>query len=389
MKEEQAALVLTPNRAFITPKIYFRGFFMVYRQNNDIAYMKLALKLASKGSKRVFPNPMVGAVIVNNGKIVGRGYHRYFGGPHAEIYALEQAGDLAKHATLYVTLEPCAHWGKTPPCSDMLIRAGIGRVVAASGDPNPKTAGKGFKKLVEHGVKVDKNLLKAEAHRQNCAYFERFSSGQPHVLVKAAMSLDGKICTRTGDSKWISGESSRKLVHELRSNRDAVIVGINTVLKDNPLLTSHGLGKNPVRVVIDPDFKIPLTAKILNSDAPTIIFGRLKHKVKLEALNKLGVITVICPNKNRINFKYIINILNKMSIYSLLIEGGGETIAAAFEDKVVDEIMMFLSPIIIGGREAKTPVEGFGKALVSNAINVSRLKTRRIGKDILLTAKVR
>ena len=350
--------------------------------------MKLAMKLAAKGAKRVFPNPMVGAVIVNKGKIIGKGYHRYFGGPHAEIYAIAQAGTRARGATLYVTLEPCTHWGKTPPCADMIINAGIRRVVAACKDPNPKASGKGFKKLSENGVIVTKNLLRASAVNQNSAYFARFSIGRGHVIFKAAMSLDGKICTRTGDSKWISGERSRKLVHELRSRQDAVIVGINTVFRDNPLLTSHGLGKNPVRVVIDPALGIPLTSRVLNNAAPTVIFTQAKPKGKLKALKRRGVIPIIFPKQGKINFKYIINELNKMSIYSVLIEGGGETIASALDDGVVDELMLFISPKIIGGRGAKTPVEGLGKALVSKAVKINGMKLRKIGKDILVTGKV-
>jgi len=355
----------------------------------DKKFMNMAFDLAQQGAAKVFPNPMVGAVLVKNGKIIGKGWHKRFGGPHAEIYAIEQAGGKAKGADLYVTLEPCTHWGKTPPCADKIIEAGICRVIAASIDPNPKASGKGLAKLSKAGIKVERDLLRTRALHQNSAYFSRFRQNQSLVTVKAAMSLDGKICTRTGDSKWISNETSRKLVHTLRSQHDAVLVGINTVIHDNPWLTSHGMGKNPVRVIIDPDLRIPLTSHVLDNKAPTVIFSASKTKAKNSALKQLGIFVINQYGKSIIGFKHILKELSKMSIYSILIEGGGETIASAIDAGVVDKLKLFISPKIIGGRDAKTPVEGFGTTLVSKAKHVKNLTVRKIGNDLLVSGDLK
>jgi diaminohydroxyphosphoribosylaminopyrimidine deaminase/5-amino-6-(5-phosphoribosylamino)uracil reductase len=351
--------------------------------------MKTALKLAAKGAQSVFPNPMVGAVVVKDGRIVGRGWHGYFGGPHAEIHALKEAGPKARGATLYVTLEPCSHWGKTPPCTDTIIRAGITRVVAASNDPNPKASGKGFSALRAKGIGITAGILKKQAHELNAAYYGRFRGAGRRVIVKAAMSLDGKICTRTGDSKWISSKRSRKLVHKLRSRVDAIVVGVSTIIKDDPELTSHGLGRDPLRVIIDPQLRIPLKSKVLSGAAPKIIFtASTKPKAKLEALKQRSAIVKFLGKGVRFDFKRVIKELAIMSIYSVLIEGGGETIASAIESGAVDEIMLFISPIIVGGRDAKTPVEGTGVPMISLSRRITNMRVSRIGPDLMLTGKV-
>lgn len=358
--------------------------------NQDIQFMKTALKLAAKGAQSVFPNPMVGAVVVKDGKTLGRGWHNCFGGPHAEIFALEEAGLKARGATLYVTLEPCAHWGKTPPCAEAIIKAGITRVVAASKDPNPKTSGKGFAVLRAKGIKITENLLNRQALTLNAAYYARFNNEGKRVIVKAAMSLDGKICSRTGDSKWISSERSRRLVHRLRSRVDAILVGVNTVIKDNPELTSHGMGKDPVRVVLDPKLRIPLNSKLLSGKAPIIIFtASTKPKAKLEALKKRSAVVKYLGNRARFDFKRVIKELSIMSLYSILIEGGGETIASALDSGAVDEIIIFVSPVIIGGRQAKTPVEGAGALKVCLGRRIKAMKAVKVGPDLMITGKVK
>ncbi|MHB9155231.1 MAG: bifunctional diaminohydroxyphosphoribosylaminopyrimidine deaminase/5-amino-6-(5-phosphoribosylamino)uracil reductase RibD [Endomicrobiales bacterium] len=362
---------------------------MKKKKNIDAVYMRKALTLARKGAGRVSPNPMVGCVIVSDGKVVGRGFHEYFGGPHAEINALAMAGEAARNATMYITLEPCDHWGKTPPCTGAIIKAGIRRVVAAIPDPNPRTAEKGFKKLASHGIIADQGILEKEAEQLNRQYASSFGDPRTHVVVKAAMSLDGKIASRTGDSKWITGEKARKYVHRLRSRMDGILVGINTVIKDDPALTSHGQGKNPVRIIIDPGLRIPLKSKVLDSSAPTVIFhAALKAKAKLEELRKKRILLIEMPaRKKDINFKQVVKKLDKMSIYKILIEGGGETVSRALKAGVVDEVMFFISPKIIGGREAKTPVEGRGVSRVADALSLKDCKVIFFGRDILVTGK--
>jgi diaminohydroxyphosphoribosylaminopyrimidine deaminase/5-amino-6-(5-phosphoribosylamino)uracil reductase len=357
----------------------------------DRKFMSMALKLARKGGSRTFPNPMVGAVIVKDGKVAGKGYHQFYGGPHAEVYALREAGSRARNAKMYVTLEPCSHYGKTPPCADAIIKAGVQTVYIGMKDPNPLVSGRGINKLIYNSIKTHVGLLEKEIKTQNKDYLKHISTDKKRVLVKAAMTLDGKIATYRGDSKWISGRKSRDFVHKLRARVDGILVGINTVLKDNPALTSHGRGKNPVRIIIDPGLKIPYSARVLDGKAPTIVFhGSKIVKAKLELLKKKGVI--LCPMKEKsgkINFKYIINKLNKMSINSILIEGGGETIGAAFEDGVVNEINLFIAPKIIRGSNAKSPVEGLGIAKIANAIKVKNWKIRRFGPDFMISGVIK
>lgn len=357
----------------------------------DLTYMRMTLKLAGKGSHRVFPNPMVGCVIVNKGKIVGKGFHEYFGGPHAEINALSNAGNRAFGATLYVNLEPCNHWGKTPPCTHSIIKSGIKRVVASMTDPNPEIKEMGFKELTRSGIEVTKGIMKKQAKKLNSQYIKSLRKRKSYVIVKTAISLDGKIASKTGDSKWISSDKSREYVHKLRSEVDAVLVGVHTIIRDNPELTSHGKGKNPIRVIIDPNLRIPLKSKILRDSFPRVlIYSSKKLKEKLEVLRKKCIILIYLPKKGRvINFKYIIKKLATLSIYRILIEGGGETIANALRSGVVNELICFVAPIIIGGRDAPTFVEGEGISRVYNAIKISGLKVRKSGNDLMITGKIK
>ena len=359
--------------------------------NSNLKFMKMAIHLALKGGNRTFPNPKVGAVIVKDGKVIGKGYHQFYGGPHAEVYALREAGNKARNADMYVTLEPCNHYGKTPPCADALIKAGIKTVYIGMKDPNPLVCGSGIKKLIDNSIKISVGLLESEVKTINKEYLNRIIHDKKHVIVKAAMTVDGKIASYTGDSKWISSPKSREFVHKLRAKVDGILVGLNTVLKDNPELTSHGQGKNPVRILIDPTLQIPVSANVFDNKAPTIVFHRpVKLKAKLELLKKKGIITVMLSEKHkRINFKYIINELNNMSVNSILIEGGGETIAAAFEARVVNEINLFIAPKIIGGRNAKSPVEGLGIPKIANAIRVKNWKIARFGPDFMISGVIK
>jgi len=360
--------------------------------NTDKRYMELCLKLAKKGVEKASPNPMVGAVIVKDGKIVRKGYHRYFGGAHAEIKALKRAKGKANDAIMYINLEPCCHWGKTPPCVPEIIRAGIKKVVIAMKDPNPLVNGKGVKQLKVKGVRCKVGVLEKEAKELNRAYIKFITQKMPYVILKTAMSLDGKIATSTGESKWITSPVAREYVHRLRAEVDVVLVGINTIIKDNPLLTTHNQGCNPLRVVIDPDLQIPLGSRVLNKKAKTLIFttgNQKNNSSKMQILKKGGIKILSLAAKNgRINFKQIMQELAKMNISSVLIEGGGKTNTYALEDKVVDEVMFFIAPKIIGGRDALTPVEGKGIKILSQVLRIKNLSIEKIGSDFLLKGKI-
>ncbi len=360
------------------------------RRSRDMGFMRLALALATKGRGKVHPNPLVGCVIVNNDRIVGRGYHEYFGGPHAEINALKEASEKAVGSTLYVTLEPCNHSGKTPPCTDAIIKAGVSRVVAAVRDPNPKMNGRGLERLRRNSIKVSDGILAKEARKANSSYFKMRRHRGRRVIIKFAMSLDGKIATRTGDSKWISSDASREYVHRFRADVDGVIVGANTGVRDDPGLTSHGMGRNPVRIVIDPRLRVPLNRRLFDGTAPTILFhSSTTMSRKLTALRKKRILTVRLPQRNgKMKFQDIIAKLHDYSIFKVFIEGGGETIASALTGGVVTDILVFIAPKIIGGKSAITPVEGSGVADVKNAVRLLHTNARKIGTDFLLHARV-
>ncbi|MFC1501342.1 bifunctional diaminohydroxyphosphoribosylaminopyrimidine deaminase/5-amino-6-(5-phosphoribosylamino)uracil reductase RibD [Elusimicrobiota bacterium] len=360
-------------------------------KNNDSRYMKIAVCLAKKGLNKVYPNPMVGCVIVNKGRIVGRGHHKQFGGKHAEINALETAGRKALGSTMYVTLEPCSCWGKTPPCTKSITKAGIEKVVIGSIDTNPKNKKMGLEYMKKHGIAVKTGVLSEITDKINPEYNKIFKNRKSRVIVKAAMSIDGKIASRTGDSKWITSKKAREYVHQLRGQFDAIVVGINTVLKDNPGLTSHGKGSSPVKVVIDPGLKIPIKSKIVTNKGYTVIFhSNAKNVSKINQLLKMRVSLVRAQtNTGMISFKFIKEKLFSMGLNKIFVEGGGETIARVLEEEAADEIVFFIAPKIIGGRQAKTSVEGIGIKKISQAINLADLKVKKIGKDFVFRGKIK
>ena len=362
----------------------------------DKKFMNLALELAKSGLGNTSPNPAVGAVIVKNNRIVGQGYHKKAGGPHAEIFALRQARGKTKGATLYVTLEPCSHFGKTPPCTKEIIESRIKNIFVSMVDPNPLNNGRGIRELRNKGIKVKVGLLRDEAEKLNEAFIKLVTKKTPLVTVKIAQSLDGKIATYTGNSKWISGAKSRNYVQRLRAQNDAIMVGINTVLKDNPRLTYRGpiLRKNrPIKIVLDPYLKIPLEAKILSESLtiPTIIATSRKAPLtKVKILEDMGIIVMKIEGKNSlISLKSLMKKLAQLEITSLLIEGGGETIASAFQEKIVDKVLFFLAPKIIGGRTAITSCEGEGIDRINKAIKLEKMEVKRIGQDLLIEAQVK
>lgn len=357
--------------------------------------MKVALELAARGSGRTSPNPMVGAVVVKEGNIVGTGYHLQAGTPHAEIHALNQAGDSARGATLYVTLEPCCHQGRTGPCTEEVIKAGISRVVVATADPNPLVSGSGIKKLRESGIKVTLGIMEEEARELNEVFNKYITTGLPYIVVKAAVSLDGKIATSTGRSKWITGPESRAYAHQLRDSCDAVMVGIGTVLADNPALTARIPGRenrDPVRVILDSRARIPLDARVLSrsSAAPAIIAVTAEAPlIRIEALQRAGAEVLVVNNGPRVNLIELIKLLGRKEITSILVEGGAGIHGSAFAARIVDKVIWFIAPKIFGGADTPGPVGGPGINETSEALGLERVKVCRLGEDICIEGYVK
>ncbi len=357
----------------------------------DQIWMRRALDLAARARGRTSPNPMVGAVLVKDGQLIGEGFHAYAGSDHAEVAALRDAGPAARGATLYVSLEPCCHYGRTPPCVEQILQAGIRRVVAACEDPNPAVSGKGIAALRAAGLSVDVGVLAEEAERLNEAFFTHVRTGRPFVTLKVAASLDGKIATRTGESRWITGESARRRVHQLRNEMDAVLVGIGTVLRDDPLLTTRlGIAdqRDPIRVVVDNLARLPLRAKAVNraSTAPTILaVSQMAPRTKLEALEREGVqVIVVESSPRRVSLERLIEALGKRGILSVMIEGGAEINASALREGVVDKVLVFLAPILIGGKSTPTAVGGDGIESLTQAVRLRDVRIERFDGDILV-----
>lgn len=354
-------------------------------KNRDEIYMARALKLALKGWGLTSPNPMVGAVVVKGGRIIAEGFHERAGGPHAEAAALERAGGRARGATLYVTLEPCCHLKKrTPPCTGAVIRSGVKKVVLAMPDPNPAVSGKGMEELRRAGIEVSAGVLEKQARLLNESYIKFISTGVPFVTLKTAMTLDGKIATSTGESKWITGPGARKLVHRIRSAVDAVLTAAGTVMADDPEMTARIKGgKNPARVVIDPELRSPLSSKIFRTPPATFVVTR---KTLPDALLAAGVKAIHFEGK--LSMKWLLRGLGGMGITSVLIEGGASLNAHAFEEGVVDKVMFFYAPKIIGGRESCPSVAGIGAARLEDAWRLHGLSVKKVGEDILVTGYV-
>jgi diaminohydroxyphosphoribosylaminopyrimidine deaminase/5-amino-6-(5-phosphoribosylamino)uracil reductase len=357
----------------------------------DERFMWMALDLARQGRGKTSPNPMVGAVLVKGGEVVGSGYHQAAGGPHAEVFALRKAGENAAGAVLYVNLEPCSHHGRTAPCTDALIRAGVKKVVAAMEDPNPLVCGKGFQKLEAAGVEVKKGILEHKARQLNEAFIKYITTGLPFVTVKAAISMDGKIATGTGQSRWITGDKARQFVHRLRDHSDAVLVGIETVLADDPLLTTrleNGGGKDPVRVVADSKARLPLDARVVNpgSRARTILATTEEApREKCAALRERGVEIMVLPSRaGRVDPAALLRKLGEREITAVLVEGGGTLNYSLLEAGLIDKLFLFIAPVIFGGRDSPTPFDGEGIASPGEAWDVEALELKQFDRDLLL-----
>ncbi len=359
---------------------------------NDNHYMSLALQLAKGTTGQTSPNPMVGAVIVKDGAIVGIGAHLRAGEPHAEVHALQMAGDQAKGADLYVTLEPCSHHGRTPPCVEAVLKAGIARVVIAVLDPNPLVAGRGAARLREAGVEVIVGVLEEEARRLNEVFFHYITTGRPFVTVKTASTLDGKIATESGDSRWITGEEARKQVHELRRQHDAILVGVNTVIADDPALTVRldGVesGKQPVRIVLDTHLRIPLTARIItDGKAPTWIYtSERSSQEKKAALTEQGVRIITLEAEQKLPIPQVLATLGQRGITSLFVEGGAAVNGSFLEARAIQKIVSYMSVKLVGGGRAPTPFGGAGMEWMGDAVLLRDMELERVGeRDIRIS----
>lgn len=359
----------------------------------DTVYMQRALELAARGTGYVSPNPLVGCVIVKDGRIVGEGYHQRYGGAHAEVHALQAAGAAVQGATLYVTLEPCCHTGKTPPCTEAIVRAGIGRVVVAMRDPNPLVDGGGLARLQKAGVACTVGLCKAEAHRLNEAFVHYITTQRPFVTLKCAITLDGKIATRTGASRWITGPVARELVHRLRHASDAILVGVGTVVQDDPLLTTRlpqGGGVNPLRIVVDSQLRLPLTARVVavESGSRTLI-ATTAHasRARQQQLEARGVEILHCPayDEGGVEIEALWRMLGARGITSVLVEGGATLSATLLRRRLIDKALFFVAPRIIGG-DGISVIGACGVETMDQAICLHHMTSRHVGDDVMLEA---
>jgi diaminohydroxyphosphoribosylaminopyrimidine deaminase/5-amino-6-(5-phosphoribosylamino)uracil reductase len=355
---------------------------------NDEYWMKRALRLAEKGGGRTSPNPMVGAVLVKDDEVVGEGYHAKAGEAHAEIVALKKAGEKAKGAILYLNLEPCTHYGKTPPCAPQVIEAGVKHVVIGMEDPNPLIEGRGIEILRRAGLAVQVGILRKECRKLNEAFCKFILEKVPFVILKVALTLDGKIATRDGNSKWISGEASRRFIHKLRDQVDGVLIGIGTVLRDDPMLTARIRGgRDPYRIVLDSQLRIPEEAKVIGASPSKSVIAttELAPKDKIEKLEKRGVQILILDSKEgKVNLKSCLSKLGEIGMMSLMVEGGSQVNGSFLDEGLIDKFLFFLSPKLIGDHQALGIFSGRGVPNLQEAIALKEINKRRIGEDILI-----
>lgn len=353
--------------------------------------MERALELAQRGKGKVNPNPMVGAVIVRNGKIIGEGWHEYFGGVHGEINAIQNVHGDVEGADLYVTLEPCSHFGKTPPCIETIIKHKIHKVIIGMKDPNPLVCGKGIIALKQAGIEVESGILEKECKKSNEIFIKYITKKEPFVVMKSAVTLDGKIASYTGDSKWITDEKSRFAVHKIRNDVMAVMVGVGTVISDNPFLTARvENGKDPIRIVVDSTLRIPENSHVLELDKNQrciIATSNEADKEKKQRLQNRGIEIIETPTiEKKVDLKYLMKQIGKMGIDSILLEGGGELNFSAVQEKIVDKFIYFIAPKLIGGRTAKTSLEGNGFRQMKEAVSLKDIEIYKLQNDVLITA---
>jgi diaminohydroxyphosphoribosylaminopyrimidine deaminase/5-amino-6-(5-phosphoribosylamino)uracil reductase len=354
-------------------------------EEGDARWMQRALELAERGRGYVEPNPLVGAVVVREVQLVGEGWHQRFGESHAEVNALAAAGEAARGATLYVTLEPCCHHGKTPPCTDAVVRAGVRRVVAAMTDPFPEVAGRGISMLRAAGMDVAVGIEEKAARRLNAPYLKLLATGRPYVHAKWAMTLDGKIATRTGDSRWISSDASRRRVHELRGRMDGIVVGIGTVLSDDPLLTARPPGpRTPTRIVLDRTGRLPADSQLARTarEIPTLIISTAQGEA---SLRRLGCeVLCLAVDDRRPSVAAILEELGRRKMTNILVEGGSGVLGAFLDARTFDEIHVFVAPMLIGGGEAVTAISGLGGERIADAFRLAEWKTGSLDGDLYI-----
>ena len=365
-------------------------------ENINKKYMRMAIELAKKGAGGVNPNPMVGAVVVKNGEVIGRGYHKFFGGSHAEVYALEEAGKEAEGATIYVTLEPCSHYGKTPPCAKKIIDMGIKKCFIGSSDPNPKVAGKGVAMLKEAGIEVVENVLKEECDEINQVFFKYIKTKIPYLFVKCGITLDGKIALSNGISKWITNSISREKVQYYRNKFMGIMVGINTVLTDNPSLTARiENGVNPFRIIVDPNLQIDENCKVVknNEDEKTVIITSQKNlftedaenteiQIKQKRLAEENKVKFIFIDGEKFSFRKMLEEIGKIGIDSILLEGGETLISLAFEENVIDGGEIFIANKILGDSSAKPFISGFVREKMEEAVQLTNVRNNIYGENV-------
>jgi len=361
--------------------------------SQDEYFLQKALRLAERGKGWTSPNPMVGALVVKEGRIIGKGYHRRFGGNHAEVNAIEDAGQKAEGATLYVTLEPCCHYGKTPPCVERIIASGIKRVVIGTIDPNPMVNGRGVEILNQKGIKVVVGVLEQECRRLNRAYFKFITTGSPLVTLKFAQSLDGNIATKNGQSKWISNERSRKIAHQLRKEHDAVLVGLGTILTDDPQLTVRYVrGRNPYRVILDSRLRIPLESRVVSDgfvDKTILVTTPKAPHNKVELLQDRGVKVWVVDSdqRGRVNLNSLLPKLGQMGVTSVLVEGGNEVLTAMMKANLADRVVIFIAPVLLG--EGIPALGDLGIKRIDEAVRLRNIQLKRIGGDLMVVADIR
>lgn len=355
-------------------------------------YMRLAIKLARKGMGRVNPNPLVGAVIVRDNRIIGQGYHQQYGGLHAERNALASCTEPATGATIYVTLEPCCHHGTNPPCTEALIQAGISRVVTGSSDPNPLVAGKGIAQLRAAGIQVEEGILKQECDQLNFIFFHYITTGRPYVALKYAMSADGKIACHNGQSRWITGEKARRHSHQLRNQYAAIMVGVGTALTDDPELTCRLKGgSNPLRIVCDSQLRTPLSSKLVATAAqvPTVMATCNQNASRHQPYLDAGCQVWLLPEKEgRVDLQALMQRLGEQKIDSLLVEGGGQLNWSLLEAGLVQRVYSYIAPKLLGGGTAKSPVAGHGVDNPQRAFMLAPGKVYRLGQDLLIESEI-
>jgi diaminohydroxyphosphoribosylaminopyrimidine deaminase / 5-amino-6-(5-phosphoribosylamino)uracil reductase len=359
----------------------------------DQVFMNKALRLAARGLGQTSPNPMVGAVVVKSNEMVGRGYHEVVGGPHAEVNALRAAGDKAKNGTLYVTLEPCNHQGRTPPCTLAVLGAGISRVVVGMSDPNPRVEGGGALFLRKHGLAVDVGILETKCRLLNQSFIKHSITGLPYVTIKAAATLDGCIAGRTGDSKWITNEQSRRFVHQLRCAVDSILVGIDTAIADDPQLTARikRSCRQPIRIILDTRLRIPMTGRLISTarEVPVwVACGEQADRDKEMELQDVGVAVIRLPLKDgRVDLSSLLEEMGKRQVTSLLVEGGGKVSGAFIDRQLADDFHFFYAPKILGDGQATRMVNGRSSESMSDMLQVHDVRVRRFGQDVLLSGR--